>query len=138
MQQFTSGPGAPVELDDPDGPPLSPETVGRGPSMFEASAVPLRSFEMMLADRAQAGAPAEPVELEEVPEVAEVRRLVVRLIGGEELELGDYDDRDGAVDAAQDLIARFSTAETTGEWPDIAGRFVRPASVASIDILVAA
>jgi hypothetical protein len=135
MQQFTSGPGAPAELDDPDGPPLSPETVGRGPSMFEASAVPLRSFEMMLADRAQAGAPAE---LDEVPAVAEVRRLVVRLIGGEELELGDYDGRDGAVDAAQELIARFSTAETTGEWPDIAGRFVRPASVASIDILVAA
>ncbi len=64
-------------------------------------------------------------------------RLVVRMLGGEELELGDFDDRDGAIEAAKELVARFSTAEESGDWPEMDGRFLRPASVASIDVLVA-
>jgi hypothetical protein len=63
------------------------------------------------------------------------RRLVVRLLGGDDLELGDYEDRGGAVVAAQELVARFTTAETSGEWPEVEGRFLRPASIVSIDVL---
>jgi hypothetical protein len=85
--------------------------------------VPLRSFESILAERTAAQA-------------SESRRLVVRLLGGDELELGCYDDRDEAVAAARELMQRFSTAETSGEWPDVDGRFVRPGAVASIDVLV--
>ena len=64
------------------------------------------------------------------------RRLVVRLVGGEELELGEFEDRGDAVEAAHELVGRFSSAEASGEWPEIEGRFLRPASVTSIDVLI--
>jgi hypothetical protein len=64
------------------------------------------------------------------------RRLVVRLLGGEEIELGGFDDREDAVEAAQELVARFSSAEASGEWPEVDGHFLRPASIASVDVLV--
>jgi hypothetical protein len=85
---------------------------------------------------------SKPVEAEQetdtdVTVAAEVRRLVVRLVGGDEVELGSFDDRDGAIDAAQQLIARFSAAEAAGAWFEVEGRFLRPDSVASIDVLVA-
>jgi hypothetical protein len=74
---------------------------------------------------------------ESVPVVAEVRRLVVRLLGGDEVELGTFDERDDAMEAAQQLVERFSSAEASGEWPEVDGRFLRPGSIASIDVLVA-
>jgi hypothetical protein len=107
-----------------DDPPLTPEPVGPAPSNFEAPPVPLRSFESILAERTAAQA-------------TESRRLVIRLLGGDELELGTYEDRDEAVAAARGLMERFSGAESTGDWPEVEGRFVRPGAVASIDVLVA-
>ena len=142
MHQFASGSSAAVSLLGGDsGPPVGPVTVGRPPSGFEAPSVPLRPF-----PTSPAPAPAETVaeagtetetETEERPSTAEVRRLVVRLLGGEEVELGSFDDRGDAMAAAQQLVARFSSAEAAGEWPEVEGRFLRPGSVASIDVLVA-
>ena len=63
------------------------------------------------------------------------RRLVVRLLGGEEVALGDFDDRNDAIEAAQELVARFSAAETSGEWPEVDGRFLRVGAIASVDVL---
>ena len=60
---------------------------------------------------------------------------MLRLLGGEQLELAAYAERDEAVAAARELMACFSAAETAGEWAELDGRFVRPASVASIDVL---
>ena len=60
---------------------------------------------------------------------------MLRLLGGEQLELAAYEDRDEAVAAARELMTRFSSAESAGEWPELDGRFIRPASVASIDVL---
>ena len=77
-------------------------------------------------------APAEPTP---DPATDAARRLVVRLVGGEELELGEFEDRGDAVEAAHELVGRFSSAEASGEWPEIEGRFLRPASVTSIDVL---
>ncbi len=80
--------------------------------------------------------PAEPVaELRELPANGP-RRLVVRMVGGEEVELGDFEDRDEAVGAAQDLVTRFSSAEVSGEWPEVDGRFLRPAAITSVDVLL--
>jgi hypothetical protein len=79
----------------------------------------------------------EEPETDELPVAAEVRRLVVRLLGGDEVELGSFDERDDAIEAAQQLVARFSAAEAAGEWFEVEGRFLRPDSVASIDVLVA-
>src|SRR5688572_3114368 len=135
MHQFASGSSAAVGLlgGGSDGPPVGPETVGRAPSGFEAPAVPLRPFPMAAAPASVATA----TDTEELQVAAEVRRLVVRLLGGDEVELGVFDDRGDAMEAAQELVARFSSAEAAGEWPEIEGRFLRPGSVASIDVLVA-
>jgi hypothetical protein len=126
MFDIASGAAAPVAVGlvgTVEDPPLTPEPVGPAPSSFEAPPVPLRSFESILAERTAAQA-------------VETRRLVVRLLGGDELELGSYSDRDEAVAAARELMQRFSAAETSGEWPDVDGRLVRPGAVASIDVLV--
>lgn len=79
---------------------------------------------------------AAPTEPQAQPTGEAGRRLVVRLVGGEELELGAFEDRGDAVEAAQELVGRFSSAEASGEWPEIDGRFLRPASVTSIDVLI--
>ena len=129
MYEFASGPGAPVAvgLIGSVDPPLSPEPVGPAPSNFEAPPIPLRSFESILAEHTSAAA--------EQPQTSETRRVVMRLLGGEELELASYDSRDEAVAAARELMTRFSGAEAAGEWPEVEGRFVRPGSVVSIDVL---
>jgi len=136
MHQFASGSSAAVGLLGGDsGPPVGPPTIGRPHSGFEAPAVELRPFPTAVAP-----APVETervTETEVMPVAAEVRRLVVRLLGGEEVELGSFDDRGTAMEAAQQLVARFSSAEAAGEWPEVDGRFLRPGSVASIDVLVA-
>ncbi len=140
MHQFASGSSAAVGLLGGDsGPPVGPPTIGRPHSGFEAPAVALRPFPTAVAPAPVATQPETQPEAatEDVPVVADVRRLVVRLLGGEEVELGSFDDRDDAMEAAQQLVARFSSAEAAGEWPEVEGRFLRPGSVASIDVLVA-
>jgi hypothetical protein len=79
---------------------------------------------------------ATPAEPGAQPAAEAGRRLIVRLVGGEELELGEFEDRGDAVEAAQELVGRFNSAEASGAWPEIEGRFLRPASVTSIDVLV--
>ncbi len=79
-------------------------------------------------------APVQPAVTEIVARTP--RRLVVRMLGGEEVALGDFDDRDDAIEAAQELVARFSVAETSGEWPEVEGRFLRPGAIASVDVLL--
>lgn len=136
MHQFASGYSSAAGLLGGDsGPPVGPVTIGRPPSAFEAPPIPLRPFPTSVAS-----APAETeqeTKPDDVPVATEVRRLVVRLLGGEEVELGSFDDRDDAMEAAQQLVARFSSAEAAGEWPEVDGRFLRPGSVASIDVQVA-
>ncbi|HUH14930.1 MAG TPA: hypothetical protein VML35_03495 [Gaiellaceae bacterium] len=141
MHQFASGPGLAVGLATGDGPPLSPETVGRAPSFLEAP-VPLHRPAEVTALAAVAAPPAqEPVEEpheELLPPAADAgaRRIVVRLLGGEEIELGVHEGRDAAVAAAEEVVALVAAAEAAGEWPELEGRFLRPASIASIDVLV--
>ena len=135
MHEFASVAAAPVAvgLIGSDDPPLSPELVGAAPSNFEAPLVPLRSFESILAEHTSAAATATTIAV--VPEPAETRCVVLRLLGGEQLELAAFTDRDEAVAAARELMTRFSSAESAGEWPELDGRFIRPGSVASIDVL---
>lgn len=141
MHQFASGPGLAVGLAGTDGPPLSPATVGRAPSFLEAP-VPLQRPAEVAAlatvEAPPAEEPAEESEEETLPPAADadVRRIVVRLLGGEEIDLGVHEGREAAVAAAEELVARVAKAEAAGEWPELEGRFLRPASIASIDVLV--
>lgn len=133
MQHITGGPAASMGFVDDDGPPLSPETVGRAPSIFDPP-VKVRPFAELIAEKAMAAASASA---EPPAERADTRRLVLRLLGGEEVELGVYDGPDEAMAAARELVAQLSAAEASGQWPEVQGRFVRPGSVATVDVLAA-
>lgn len=149
MYDFASGPSAAVGLLGGSEPPLSPETVGRAPSFLEAPVAlkPIPAVVSTITLPAPAPLPAPPtpiaageslpIALEAAPVEKTEARLVVRMLGGDELELGLFEDRDDAVEAAKELVARFGAAEATGDWPEMDGRFLRPASIASIDVLVA-
>ncbi len=107
-------------------PPLSPPLPAGRPSLVEAPATPVVATEPVWeADR----------EIEPAPGEAGVRRIVVRLLGGEEVEYAEADDREIAVEAARDLTRGFAEAESRGEWPEVAGRFLRPGAILSVDVL---
>lgn len=125
MHQFASVPGAGLGLIGEE-PPLSPMTVGRPGSAFSGAPVALKPIPTISLTRA-AKSELNP----------EARRLVVRLLGGEELELGAFDEREGAMKAAAEVVALLAAAEASGDWPEIEGRFLRPGSIASIDVLAA-
>lgn len=111
-------------------PPLSPETIGRAPSNYDAP-VPLVAFDELVRRKAaaQAIAPVAPVT------TIGGLRVVVRLAGGDDLDVGVYAEREEAVARAKDLVARLAAAEAAGEWPEIEGRHLRPASIVSVDVL---
>ena len=133
MHQLATGPGA-LALAGSE-PPLSPETIGRAPSSFEP-AVPLRSLEELvgLSERVEAAIPpaaaAPPAAAPTDP-----RRLVVRVLGGEDVELGLFDGPDAAIARAKELVAGIAAAESSGMWPELDGRYLRPTSIVSIDVL---
>jgi hypothetical protein len=64
----------------------------------------------------------------------DTRRVVVRMHGGEDLELGRVEGRDPAVQMARDMVRAIENAESLGEWPLIGDRFVRPGAIVSIDV----
>ena len=142
MHQFAAGSAGSVGLAGSE-PPLSTETIGRPPSNYEL--VPLHSVPRENADpqvEEQPDGPVEspvqmPVLLPVRPQATERRRVVVRLVGDQELDLGTFDERGEAVERAKQMIATLTTAESAGEWPELDGRYLRPASILSVDILVA-
>ena len=64
----------------------------------------------------------------------DTRRVVVRMHGGEDLELGRVEGRDPAVQMAREMVRAIENAESTGEWPLVGDRFVRPGSIVSVDV----
>lgn len=109
-------------------PPLSPETIGRAPSNFDAP-VPLVPFDELVRRKAEAHAAPAPIA------TAERLRVVVRLVDGGEVETGAFVVRDEAVARAKELVARLSAAEAAGQWHEVDGRHLRPASIVSVDVV---
>lgn len=64
----------------------------------------------------------------------DVRRVVLRLQGDDEIELGRTEGREAAVALAREVSERIRAAAATGEWPEVEGRYVRPEAIVSIDI----
>jgi hypothetical protein len=150
MHELAAGSAGPVglagSLAGATEPPLSTETIGRAPSILEPPTplhvVPDQPQEV---EELREGPVASPVQMAELlpqrapePVTAGRRRVVVRLVGEGELELGTFDDRSAAVACAMEAVSKFSAAERAGEWPEIEDRRLRPASIVSVDILVAA
>jgi hypothetical protein len=146
---FATGSARPVGLATSAEPPTSPETIGRAPSNFDPP-VPLVSLEELVGLGGKAAtetpAPAVPAPLPAAtPEAeaqpaseAEPRRVVLRLVGGEELDVGAYGSQDDALARAQELISLIDGAESAGEWPEVEGRLLRPGAIVSLDVLVGA
>ena len=138
MHQIASGPSASVSLIGTE-PPLSPETVGRAPGSSAFLDAPMALKPIPTVPTIPTIPRPEPQPEPETPAAkVEQRRLVIRLLGGDELELGAFDDRDRAMEAATEIVARLAAADLSGEWPEIEGRFLRPGSIASVDVLAAA
>jgi len=64
----------------------------------------------------------------------DTRRVLVRMHGGEDIELARVEGRDAAVEIARDMVRTIDTAESTGEWPLVGDRFLRPGAIVSIDV----
>lgn len=127
---FATGSARPVGLTAAE-PPTSPETIGRAPSNFDPP-VPLVSLEELVGLN---GKQAPKADAEPAPATG-TRRVVLKLVGGEELELGEYESQDDAIARARETIARVDEAEAAGEWPVLDGRRVRPGAIVSVDLLV--
>jgi len=124
--------------------------VAYGPITAEASAVAAGTDAVYGPITAEASAQdAQPAEGDEVEqgwvqqagpleslEFAE-RRVIVRLLSGETLEVATAGSATEAVDDAKEIVRRIATAEESGEWPELAGRFVRPDTIVSVDVQVA-
>jgi hypothetical protein len=64
-----------------------------------------------------------------------VTRVLVRLTTGERVDCGMFEDRQSAHTRARELMREL---REDGEWPFVAGRFVRPEAVVSIDLDIVA
>jgi hypothetical protein len=81
-------------------------------------------------------APAEPTP--EWTSIPETRRVVLRVHGAEEIELGRAEGREPAVRLAREMIGAIEEAQARGEWPLVEDRFIRPGAIVSIDVQRAA
>lgn len=64
----------------------------------------------------------------------DVRRVVLRVQGGEEIVVGRADERDSAVQIAREMVRHIEQAATRGEWPQVDERFIRPGAIVSVDV----
>lgn len=64
---------------------------------------------------------------------AKTFKVVVRLVDGNGVEVGDFKDFGTAMEGAQEVIEQFTNAN--GSWPFYAGRFIRPDLIVSVDLV---
>lgn len=110
-------------------PPLSPTALGARPAVVELPVQPAGSDPEPAPDPA----PADAWAVEDAD--AGPRRLVVRLIGSEDVELGETGSRDEALAVAREVVRQIAAAEASGEWPELEGRLLRPGAIVSVDVL---
>ena len=109
---------------------------------FERSSVPHADTDPPAERRWEHDAELSRLLDRQAPDPVEVtrdtRRVVVRLHGGEEVEIGRVEGRDPAVQMARDMVRTIEQAEGIGDWPLVADRFLRPGAIVSIDVQRAA
>ncbi len=64
---------------------------------------------------------------------SELRRVVVRLVDGDVVQVGTAPTRDSAMVLARSVISEID--HPAGEWPMVGNRILRPDSVLSVDVL---
>jgi hypothetical protein len=64
----------------------------------------------------------------------DMRRIVLRVHGDENIVVGSAEGREGAVRLAREMVQHIELAATNGEWPQIDERFIRPGAIVSVDV----
>jgi hypothetical protein len=64
---------------------------------------------------------------------SELRRVVVRMVDGEAVQVGTAPNRDSALVLARSVIAEIDGP--AGEWPLVGNRLLRPDNVLSVDLV---
>jgi hypothetical protein len=64
----------------------------------------------------------------------DTRRVIVRMHGGEDVEIGRAEGREPAVHIAREMVRAIEDAEAEGSWPLVGDRFLRPGAIVSIDV----
>jgi hypothetical protein len=110
--------------------------LGAGSSNGTVAPPPVREVvEAPAEPEVEAPAPATPAAQQPVPQPTSAAfRLVLRLLNGELLELGSFDDRATADASAAQVIQQLIAGEAAG-WLAFDGRYVRPGAIVSLDIL---
>ena len=64
----------------------------------------------------------------------DIRRVVVRVAGADDIVVGQVQGRDPAVRLARDTVKSIEEATAHGDWPEFGDRFLRPGAIVSIDV----
>lgn len=64
----------------------------------------------------------------------DLRRVLLRLHGDNDLVVGEAEGRESAIQIARDMVRHIEQASAKGEWPQIDERFIRPGAIVSIDV----
>ena len=64
----------------------------------------------------------------------DIRRVILRVHGDENILVGSAEGRDNAVVIARNMVQHIEQAAAKGEWPQIEERFIRPGAIVSIDV----
>jgi hypothetical protein len=82
---------------------------------------------------ADSRSPAELLDSMVLP--ADGRRVVIRLLGGEELDVGVAQGREAAMELARQTASTVDEAVLERTWPEIGDRLLRPGAIVSVDIV---
>ena len=88
-------------------------------------------------------APAQPEAQHEhaaqangtAPEVVPTHFVVLRLAQEDHVEIGGFASKEEAESFARTVVGRIGRAEEQAEWPVFEGRFVRPQTIVSVDVV---
>jgi hypothetical protein len=76
-----------------------------------------------------------PVATDTTPGVTrDTRRVLVRMHGGDDIEVARVEGRETAVEIAREMVRTVDAAESAGEWPLVGDRLLRPGAILSIDV----
>ena len=69
------------------------------------------------------------------PEVVATHFVILRLAQEDHVEIGGFANKEEAESFARTVVGRIGRAEEQAEWPVFEGRFVRPQTILSVDVV---
>ena len=61
--------------------------------------------------------------------------VALRLTGEDRVEIGAFGSQEEAESFARTVVGRITRAEEQADWPLFGDRFIRPQSIASVDVV---